>query len=69
MRPKLHNLDASGAADGNVATFDAALGEWVPVAPPAAPAAPVEPLTTEIGGVPDLVWDDNNKLVMTEVMT
>ena len=33
---------------------------------PVVSAIVLEPLTTEIGGVPDLVWDDNNKLVMTE---
>lgn len=26
------------------------------------------PLTTEIGGVPDLVWDTDNQLVLTEVL-
>ncbi len=25
------------------------------------------PLTTTVGGVPDLVWDDNDQLVLVEV--
>lgn len=33
---------------------------------PIVTAAILEPLTTEIGGVPDFVWDGDNKLVMTE---
>lgn len=33
---------------------------------PVISARVVEPLTTEINGVPDLVWDDDNRLVMTE---
>lgn len=28
----------------------------------------LEPLTTETGGVPDLVWDTDNQLVMTRVI-
>lgn len=34
---------------------------------PVVSASVLEPLTTEIGGVPAGVWDDDNKLVMTEV--
>jgi hypothetical protein len=87
MRSKLHNWDQSGATDGQVAQWDAALGEWVPVDPPVtgiqsivagarvavddtAPAnvivSALAPLTTVVGGVPDLVWDADNNLVFTE---
>lgn len=31
------------------------------------PTVALVPLTTEVGGVPDFVWDDDNQLVMTEV--
>lgn len=30
-------------------------------------AAVLVPLTTSVGGVPELVWDDDDQLVMTEV--
>lgn len=35
------------------------------LAAPVVAAAQLEPLTTEANGVPDLVWDDDNQLVMT----
>lgn len=35
---------------------------------PVVSALVLEPLTTEVGGVPDLVWDDDNQLVMTEAI-
>ena len=35
---------------------------------PIVSAIVLEPLTTETGGVPDLVWDTDNQLVMTRVI-
>jgi hypothetical protein len=37
----LHELDRSGAADGQVAAWDAASGTWKPIAPPATGVAAV----------------------------
>ena len=35
---------------------------------PVVAALVLEPLTTDINGVPDLVWDDDNQLIMTGVV-
>lgn len=55
-------------AAGDTLVWDPAAGKYVPGSP-ATPTTTTQlvPLTTTIGGVPELVWDDNDNLVMTEV--
>lgn len=50
--------------DGDLLAWDAAAGKWVPYTVPA--ATRLVPLTTTVGGVPELVWDDDDNLVMAE---
>lgn len=60
-------------ANTGISTVVAGPGIAIDTTDPANPivsstSTPIEPLTTEIGGVPDLVWDDDNQLVMTEAI-
>lgn len=74
-------LDSTGATANQIIRWNASTQRWEPsnmnlVAGPniqinnTDPTAPVisadELLTTEVNGTPDLVWDDDNRLVMTE---
>lgn len=63
-------------ADGDTLVWDptagpTGTGAYVPGAVSAPPATleptRLVPLTTVVGGVPELVWDEDNNLVMTEV--
>jgi hypothetical protein len=69
MRPlPLHGLDTTGAdATNDTPRYNPATGrpEWAP----GGGGATLVPLTTTVSGVPELVWDDNDNLVMTEVPT
>lgn len=49
-----------------IAGFTAAVTAAVTTAVAALPKA--VPLTTTVGGVPELVWDANNELVLVEVV-
>ena len=66
QRPGLHQIDPGNVADGTyaVTVVSGTIVSLDPVTPTASSA--LVPLTTEINGVPDLVWDDDNQLVMTE---
>lgn len=63
MKIRVHQLDTEGLPDGDyvvevvdgVATLAEGAADVVAV-----------PLTTEINGVPDFVWDNNNNLIFTE---
>lgn len=92
MRPGPHQIDTTGASDGDALLYDSATDEYrpTPVAVgtvvrsivagenidvddtdpdnPIVSAVLLMPLTTEIGGVPDLVWDSDNQLVLTEAL-
>lgn len=48
---------------GDVPTFDGT--DFVPEAPGANPVSVWMPLTTVVGGEPELVWDANNSLIPT----
>lgn len=56
-------------AEGQVPVWDDTLGKYVPGTPTGGGSSTTAlvPLTTVVGGVPELVWDDDNNLVMTEV--
>lgn len=62
MKPGLHQLAQSGATDGQIATWDADTGLWVPADLPAQP----EFLVTVVAGVPSLVFDTDGQVVYTE---
>lgn len=51
-------------ADGEVLKTVGGESAWAPAA--YEPLTVLVPLTTSVGGVPELVWDADNQLVMTE---
>jgi hypothetical protein len=65
-RSPLHNLGQSGAADGEVATWDDALNKWIPAASGIS-STRLTYLTTTVGSTPDFVWDSLDEVVLTEV--
>lgn len=50
--------------EGDTLRYDASTSQWRPAAPD---ATALVPLTTVIAGVPQLVWDADDQLVMTAV--
>jgi hypothetical protein len=68
-RLPLHNLDPAGATEGDVATVVG--GKWAPAAPTGGSGGSggtaLVPLISVTAGVPSLVFDADNQLVMTEV--
>lgn len=58
-------LDPDDGDDGDVPTIDSGEVKWSPAG---AATSVLVPLTTTDGaGNPELVWDDDDQLVMTEV--
>lgn len=47
MKPRLSQIAQTGAADGDVATWDEAAGQWVPQAPSGGSTASGELLMTD----------------------
>lgn len=63
----LSDFSATPPADGQAPVWDGTAGQYVPSDVSGAAGRLLAPLTTMVGGVPELVWDDNDNLVMTEV--
>lgn len=62
----LTDVDTTGVADGDSLIYDSGSSKWVPGSPdPADDALVWMPLTTVVGGVPELVWDANDSLIPT----
>jgi hypothetical protein len=59
----VHQIDATGTRDGT--TYLRGDGAWAAVDP--APTTETVLLTTTVGGSPELVWDDNDEIVLMEV--
>lgn len=65
----LTDVTITGAADGEVLTYDSGTSQWVNAAP-AAPTTHWEPVVFETGGTPDIVYSDSGgvwDIVMHEV--
>jgi len=64
----LTDVDLSGVADGDALVYDAGSSKWVPGTIATDPADDTQvwmPLTTVVGGSPELVWDADDSLIPT----
>lgn len=64
MRPGFHQFDPRDKPDGSYVVEVASGVVGLTDIPP---SPTYVPLTTTVNGVPDLVWDNNDELVLTEV--
>lgn len=63
-RLPLHQLEQSGATDGQAAVWSDADNAWIPGA--GASSGQLYPMSTTVNGVPSLVFDSNGRIVYSE---
>lgn len=64
-RHQVEGFTSAAGIDGQALVWDAAQQAYVPG--DVIPTTVLVPLTTVVGGVPQLVWGADHQLVMTEV--